>query len=94
MEKGRLKELFHRWGAPPALQSLQTFQEHVVSTLCTLHQDYCVFELARPLLLTGWCQLWRGRVESLKVDEMLVQEYCGMGVENGESTIEHEMREK
>lgn len=87
----RLRELLHGWGAPPGLLFIQTLQERVVSFLCTLHQCYSVCDLAHHLLYTGWSQIWRGKTESLDVDQLLAQSCGAIGVGVMKPTNEHDM---
>lgn len=45
-KSGWLKELLDSWDVSPILLSIQAFQEHVVSYLGSLHQDYSMSDLA------------------------------------------------
>lgn len=85
----KLRESLDNWHALPGLPSSHTFQEHMASYLCVLHQHSSVNDLERQLPYDGWSKVWRGCVESMNVDVMLVQ-WCGATSAGCmKSTVEH-----
>lgn len=75
--KGQLSTLL-------GLSSFQAIQKRVMWFLCVFHQDYSTFTQAQQLLYTTWIDVWKRRVESLNVDEVLGQ-YCST------ATLEYKM---
>lgn len=60
------------------------------AVLCTLHQDYWMFNKVQQLQYTSLSEFWKGRVESLDVDGTLEQSYGGMVIGMLKSTIEYQ----
>lgn len=91
MKNRLLRESLENWSAPPGLTCMRTFQELVALHLCALPRDYSMFDLAHELSITGWENVWRGRVESLEGAGMHAQSCGTMGVEAIKVTIEQYM---
>lgn len=46
MGRGNLRESLDTCGSPPGPPCIRTFQDHVLSYMCVLHQDYSIVDLA------------------------------------------------
>lgn len=77
-------------GAPHCLSSVQTLQEHVMSCLCMLHQDYSAINKAQQLTHSSFSELQIGSVDSSDLLGMLVQSCGTVKAEVKKSTIEHD----
>lgn len=51
----------------------------MVPYLCTLHPDYSVLNHALRILCTSRSDVWRGKVGSLDINEVLAQSCGAMG---------------
>lgn len=90
-ESRMVGEFSGSWSAPPGLPSIQTFQNHAGSYLCSLLWAYLVCDRTRYLPYTSWLQVLKGTVVSFNVDGMLVRSCAAMQIGIIKSTVEQDM---